>query len=267
MPEWIDVLACPVCGRPLSARAGGAGCPRGHHFDSARSGYLNLTPGRASGRVGDSADMVRAREAFLAAGHFEPIAAALAAAAPRATVVAEIGCGTGWYLQRVAAAAGAQVAIGLDLSKPAVDRAAKSLPDLRFAVADVQERVPLRDGAAGLVLSVFAPRPAAELARVTAAGATFLTAFANEDHLAALRDRAGLIGVHAGKLERLRAALVPAFEAGGNASVRRPITLTPADAAALVAMGPAARHGASAAGIEAPVEDVLSVTVASFVRR
>lgn len=267
VPDWIDLLACPVCREPLSPRAGGAGCPCGHHFDSARSGYLNLTGGRPSGRMGDSAAMARAREAFLAAGYYEPIAETLSAAAPRAAVVAEAGCGTGWYLQRVAAAAGSKIGIGFDLSKPAIDRAARRLPELRFAVADVQERVPLRDGTAGLVLSVFAPRPAAELTRVTAPGATFLAAFANADHLAALSASAGSIGVHPGKLERLTEALAPAFEAAGRATVRRAITLTPDDAAALVAMGPGARHGASVEGLAGPIDDVLSVTVASFRRR
>jgi len=64
-------------------------CRRGHAFDLARQGYLNLTVGSARHGSADTSTMVSAREQFLAAGHYRPIADELAASdsrrAPRGT--------------------------------------------------------------------------------------------------------------------------------------------------------------------------------------
>jgi 23S rRNA (guanine745-N1)-methyltransferase len=77
-------LRCPVCGDPLAETTAGTAralrCPRRHSFDVARQGYVNLLAGRAP-HTGDSAGMVAARADFLAAGHYDTVAAALAATA------------------------------------------------------------------------------------------------------------------------------------------------------------------------------------------
>ena len=69
----LDLLRCPVCGGALEEGEGVLRCGEGHSFDIARQGYVNLVPG-----PGDSAEMVEARDAFLAAGHFARLSAALA---------------------------------------------------------------------------------------------------------------------------------------------------------------------------------------------
>ena len=53
-------------------------CGEGHSFDVARQGYLSLLAGEGTPHAGDTAEMVAARERFLGAGHFEPLAEALA---------------------------------------------------------------------------------------------------------------------------------------------------------------------------------------------
>ena len=45
-PEVVRSLRCPVCHDPLSLTGGVRGplrCPRGHSFDQARQGYVQLT--------------------------------------------------------------------------------------------------------------------------------------------------------------------------------------------------------------------------------
>ena len=100
-------------------------CGRGHSFDIARQGYVNLMPGGARPGTADTAGMVAAREAFLGAGHYAPLArivADLAAHAVRAghpagrlgrsaaglpagtapgPCVLDAGAGTGYYLRAV----------------------------------------------------------------------------------------------------------------------------------------------------------------------
>jgi 23S rRNA (guanine745-N1)-methyltransferase len=271
-------LSCPVCGGPLSAAGGSARCGQGHSFDYARSGYLNLTrSGGGRPRAGDTAAMVEARAEFLDGGHYEPIAAAVAEAAadgagPAPRVLAEIGSGTGYYL-----AAAAQVlrargmkldcAVGFDLSKAAAARAARRHRELEFVVADVETAIPLRDSVADLVLSVFSPRPGAELGRMVRAGGELVVTFAGPRHLERLRERLGLIGVHEDKLGQLRERLRPWFDSVATAAVEYEIELDAEDARRLVEMGPNARHGFDPAALDGGLDDLVSVRVARFRRR
>jgi 23S rRNA (guanine745-N1)-methyltransferase len=269
-------LSCPVCGGPLAAADGSARCERGHSFDYARSGYLNLT--RATGaraRNGDTAAMVEARAEFLAAGHYRPIADAVVAAALAAELpagaLAEIGSGTGYYLDAAARVLrereqGLECAVGIDLSKPAAAHAARRHPDLEFVVADAEVRIPLGDSAATVVLSVFAPRPGAELGRVVRLGGELIVAFAGPRHLERLRERLDLIGIHEDKLERLSKRLEPWFDLASTTPVEYEIRLGAEDAGRLVLMGPNAWHGFDPAALEGEHTDLVSVLVSRFRR-
>ena len=75
----------------LPARSAGDGlsldgpvvrCPHGHGFDVARQGYVSLLTGSQAPGTADSTAMVAAREAFLGAGHFDPLAEAVARRLP-----------------------------------------------------------------------------------------------------------------------------------------------------------------------------------------
>lgn len=265
-------LLCPVCGGALADVDGSARCAEGHSFDYARSGYLNLTRQAGRARVGDTAAMVRARAELLASGHYDRLAAAVAhAASPAGGVVAEVGSGTGHYL--VAAVErmrergqDPECAFGFDLSKAAADHAARRHPELRFVVADVEAAIPLRDVTADVVLSVFAPRPAQELARVTRPGGELVAAFAAPRHLQRLRDRWGLMGVRPGKLEELTRRLWPWFEPASADAVEYEVELTEEDARRVVSMGPNAWHDHQLEHLDGPMVDHVSATVARFRR-
>jgi 23S rRNA (guanine745-N1)-methyltransferase len=285
-------LICPVCTAPLAERDGSAACAQGHSFDFARSGYLNLTrAGGGRSREGDTRPMLAAREEFLAAGHYELIADAVAERVAAAVAdqgaaadagppegdggpspfVVEIGSGTGYYLAAAIARLRkrgqlAATGLGIDLAKDAADLAARRHRDLGFVAADVQERIPVADGSVDAALSVFAPRPAAELARVIRPGGTLVVAFATPRHLAALRARLGLMDVHAGKLETLRGRLAPDFEPAGEELLERDLVLDRTAAANAVLMGPNARHAVDLTALDDGGADALSVRVAAFRR-
>ncbi len=59
------------------------GCRAGHRYDLARQGYLTLLGGGRPATAGDTAEMVAAREAFLAHGHYTPVVTALTEAVAR----------------------------------------------------------------------------------------------------------------------------------------------------------------------------------------
>ena len=82
-------------------------CGAGHSFDAAKQGYFNLLVGKGTVFEADTADMVAARFDFLSAGHYRPLAEAVAAAvaAPVSAgtpfTVLDAGTGTGHYLRAV----------------------------------------------------------------------------------------------------------------------------------------------------------------------
>ena len=78
MKDAASVLACPVCAEALTMRATDAVCPKGHAFDRARSGYLNLllSNKKRSAEPGDSPAMLHSRRAFLQGGFYDQMASA-----------------------------------------------------------------------------------------------------------------------------------------------------------------------------------------------
>lgn len=180
-------FACPVCGQALQFEEAVCLCPNGHRFDRAREGYVNLLPPGHNARAGDSPEMVRARRAFLSRGYYAPLAQALAraaaAAVPAGGVLLDAGCGEGYYTAQMAAACGGSVsAAGFDISKDAVKKAAKSCPAAQLAVGSIF-RMPVADGAADCLTSVFAPYCAEEFARVVRPGGHVLAVVPGKRHL------------------------------------------------------------------------------------
>ncbi|WP_422771815.1 putative RNA methyltransferase [Plantactinospora sp. WMMC1484] len=253
-PEVLRRLRCPVCGRPLAAVPPAAvvalRCPAGHSFDLARQGYVNLTAGRTT-HSGDSPAMVAAREEFLRAGHYDLISTALAdlastvaGEAPEAypELVVDAGAGTGRHLAAVLDALPAAAGLALDVSKPALRRAARAHPRAGAALCDTWRGLPLADGAAGLLLNVFAPRNGPEFHRVLRRDGALLVVTPAADHLGELVDLLGLLRVDPAKEARLAGSLAGHFSQGATATHRSTLRLDHAELRTLVGMGPSAWH-------------------------
>ena len=273
MLSRLPVLLCPVCRQDLQPVGdGGTGrvralaCRERHSFDAARQGYFNMLVGKGTAFESDTAEMVAARSAFLDAGHYRPLAQALARAAepalngPAPTVL-DSGTGTGHYLRAVLdylgdhlthrehgdgaggmdGAAGV-AAVGLDISKFALRRAAKLNPEAINLVGDVWQPLPLPDAAVDVVTVVFAPRNAAEFARVLKPTGRLIVVTPRADHLGEIASRAGMLGIDPGKDERLADALAGRFSPLSTQDIDVDLSLSPEDVANLALMGPAGHH-------------------------
>ncbi len=201
-PSLVARLTCPVCGSAMhtsddrrSLVCGGA---RTHCFDGGGGGYLPLAPRHPGG--GDARDAVRARSHFLNCGYYAPAREALCRLAadcfPTGGCLLDAGCGEGYY--SVALAAAGFAVMGFDLSRYAVDAAARRARAERlrqtppgvshtlFAVGSVFE-LPVRDACMDGAVNVFAPCAPAEFARVLRPGGKLIVAGAGEEHLMGLK--------------------------------------------------------------------------------
>ena len=264
----LPLLACPVCAGGLARPGGVVGCAAGHRYDVARQGYLTLLGPGSRLDTGDTADMVAARQEFLDAGHFDPLTAAVVAAAGDGPVL-ELGAGTGHHLRAVVERR-AVVGLAVDSSKIAARRAARVHARVGAVVADAWSRLPVRDGAVGTVLNVFAPRDRDELVRVLRPGGRVVIVTPTPEHQQELRARIGLLDVDADKADRLARALSPALTPIDRTPVRHVMRLTRADVDRLIRMGPSAYHlpadrrAAAVRALEELTEVTLAVTVSVF---
>ncbi|MBG6067998.1 putative RNA methyltransferase [Micromonospora ureilytica] len=287
-PRILDRLRCPVCGEPLTEATAGTTsalrCLRRHSFDIARQGYVNLLTGRAP-HVGDTAEMVAARADFQAAGHYDVISAALVDAATEAVgrlratptpdvgaypLVVDAGAGTGRYLGAVLAALPDAVGLALDVSKPALRRAARAHPRAAAALADTWQRLPLADASTAVLLNVFAPRNGTEFHRVLDPAGTLLVVTPDTDHLAELVDALDLLRVDPDKADRVADSLGGHFTLVSSAGHRAELALTRPEVATVVGMGPSAWHtdpvalATRLAALPEPVRVTVAVRVDAY---
>ena len=277
LDQVVRYLVCPYCGNPMTSAAGSLRCETGHTFDIARQGYVSLLPAGWRGDAGDTAAMVQARERFLTAGHFGPVTTRLVALAEQLRpespgCVVDLGAGTGHYLAAVLERLTDRAGLALDVSKPALRRAARAHPRVGAVACDIWHGLPIADAAAAVVLNVFAPRNAPELARILHPSGRLLVVTPTGRHLDELVAALGLVTVDRHKPQRLAAQLGSSFVQLDQQDVTATLRLSHADVEALVAMGPSARHtdaavlGERIGQLPEHTEVTLSVTVGVFRR-
>jgi 23S rRNA (guanine745-N1)-methyltransferase len=239
-------LACPVCHEHLTATEKSVSCLNGHSFDVAKEGYVNLLSGKAlTGMQGDSTDMVKARQAFLSSGHYQPLAAKVSqlVAAEHPKAIADFGCGEGYYLGQVKGHDGLSSArmYGSDISKSAIVTASRQYLGIQFMVADTNQFIPLRDNSIKVGLCIFAPRNPEEFARVLDSEGCLIVVIPGPNHLGNIRDKFGLIGIEQDKTDKLIQRL-PQFRLQSREEVTIDMLLDRPSLANLLEMTPNARH-------------------------
>jgi 23S rRNA (guanine745-N1)-methyltransferase len=178
------------CRLPLSRMDRRVVCARGHSFDIARSGYLNLLQpqDRRSKDPGDSAAAVAGRRRVYDLGIAEPLLHAIAevSGATAGDAVLDAGCGDGYYLGNLTTLRRCR-GHGVDISIPAVDAAARRYAECEWVVANADRFVPYADKSFSLVLSITARMNPPEFHRVLCPGGRLVVALPAPDDLVELR--------------------------------------------------------------------------------
>ncbi|SEK81318.1 23S rRNA (guanine745-N1)-methyltransferase [Ruminococcus sp. YRD2003] len=188
----MSVLICPVCGEMLENTGKSYICPKRHSFDIARSGYVNLLLSKHTGKAvhGDNKLMVQARRVFLNKGYYAPLCEAVCEEtlkyAKNSSAVLDAGCGEGFYTSNIRASFDrSDIAVkmyGIDISKVAVEYAAKRDKSVRFAAASVFH-LPVASGSCDMLVTMFAPYCGEEYSRVLKKSGVMIMAIPAENHL------------------------------------------------------------------------------------
>lgn len=277
----FQALACPLDGDPLTQAEGVWCCAAGHSFDIAKQGYVNLLPvqKKRSNDPGDSKAMVAARQRFLNAGYYQPIAEATSHAAlsgaPENMPLSclDAGCGEGYYLRQLAQAASDTALlelVGLDISKWAVMAAAKQSRQKEQSrqqdrdqpttwVVGSNANLPVQSATLDRLLCMFGFPVMSEFARVLKPGGVLLQVEAGSNHLRELRE----IIYPTLKPERNGELTVPeGFTSQAAESVSYSLTLNGKEAIAdLLAMTPHLYRASAEGRARAAALETLAVSV------
>lgn len=188
------IFTCPVCGKALDTAGNSYKCAGGHSFDLARSGYVNLLLSKHIGKTvhGDNKLMVRARREFLEKGYYQPLRDALCKAVREnfdGGVLLDAGCGEGYYTSAVAETLGGAAEVyGIDISKIAVEFAAKRRDGVHYAAGSVFH-IPVADASSDALITLFSPYCGEEFRRVLRDGGVMIMAIPSTDHLWELKQK------------------------------------------------------------------------------
>lgn len=188
----MSLFLCPICVKPLTRGETSYTCPNRHSYDIAAAGYTHLLPANKKNSLqpGDDKGMVASRSAFLSKGYYAPLRRALCelslSLSTESVTVFDSGCGEGYYtagIYEALCAAGRKVQIaGIDISKFAVQRAAKKVKSGEFAVASAYH-LPVGNGKCDLLINCFSPLALEEFHRVLKSGGYFFYVVPGANHL------------------------------------------------------------------------------------
>lgn len=189
----MSIIICPNCKSLLHQVEKTVRCPKGHSFDFAKQGYLNLLLAnqKKTNNPGDNKIMLNAREDFLSNGYFdfliEGIESSINSYERFSTAdggkihLLDLGCGTGFYTRNFFKQRNFQK-IGIDISKIGIAKAAIKDKDSTYIVGSVFN-VPVADNSVDLLLNIFAPLHLKELKRVLKSGGYFVKVIPTSNHM------------------------------------------------------------------------------------
>lgn len=180
---FFMLLLCPKCKQALQKIEHSYCCEQHHTYDIAKSGYTSLLLTNKK-TTGDNKEMVQARTRFLQHAYYAPLQKRLCELLQEKnpSVVVDAGCGEGYYTNAFQQALPMSNIYGFDLSKHALQQAAKAKSGVTYAVASIAD-VPLPNACADVVVSVFAPVFDKEIARILKRGGVLIKVEPGPKHL------------------------------------------------------------------------------------
>lgn len=181
------LFRCPLCHGRMTAGETSLRCEAGHDFALSKKGYADFCPAAKAGTYDDA--LFDSRSRFIAGGFYyeliERLRALLDRYAPAGPVL-DAGCGEGSFLKAILPDPSARACLGLDLSRPGVQRAARGGGGWLWAVGDLS-RLPLAEGSMAAILNILSPANYPEFSRVLLPGGVVLKVVPGERYLHEVR--------------------------------------------------------------------------------
>jgi len=180
---------CPVCSGHLSRVINTYVCAKNHSFDLSKEGYVNLLLSNQKNSLnpGDSQEMIQARRGFLEKGFYDFIAKKLTDTIKKNVdlkkplSIIDIGCGEGYYLNKIMLKIPGQ-ACGVDISKSAIQKAAKKYPEITWAIA-TSFHLPITEKTQNLIINTFSPLCFEEFIRIAEDKGKLICVMPASEHL------------------------------------------------------------------------------------
>jgi len=237
--QHAALFCCPLCHSPMIARETSLRCEGGHDFALSKKGYVDFCPTARAGAYDD--ELFDSRSRFIAGGFYGEMLAALRALwmeyAPVGPLL-DAGCGEGSFLKVLAPDPVQGTALGLDLSRPGIQRAARGGGGWLWAVGDLS-RLPLRSGSMAAIVNILSPANYPEFSRVLLPGGVVLKVVPGERYLSELRALArDRLRREAYSNERVVKLFEERFRVLEQREICRTYPLSPGQAADLAVMTP-----------------------------
>lgn len=180
------MLICPVCGNRLRKDGRVYTCEKGHSYDVAKEGYVNLLRSSKNGDlIGDDKISARMRRDFLNKGYYAPLMEELCRIfADKKGNVLDICCGEGYYTSALGENPNLNV-FGFDIAREMVRLAAKRGKGTYF-VANMAN-IPIAEESMDYCIHLFAPFNEAAFAKVLKDGGRLYTVIPGRFHLWGLK--------------------------------------------------------------------------------
>ena len=180
------MLICPICAGQVARNGAVLRCDKGHSFDIAKEGYVNLLRTNKSGdRIGDDKLSARSRRDFLNKGYYAPLKDALCRLfGDKSGSVLDICCGEGYYTSALGENPNLQV-FGFDISREMVRLAAKR-GGASYFVANLAS-IPVAEESFDYAVHLFAPFQEASFHKLLKPGGKLYTVIPGSHHLYGLK--------------------------------------------------------------------------------
>ena len=185
--DQTALFRCPLCHGVLTSGETSLRCEKGHDFSISKKGYVDFCPAARAGAYDDA--LFDSRSRFIAGGFYgeliENLRKLLDKYAPDGPIL-DAGCGEGSFMQAICPDPPTRPCIGLDLSRPGIQRAARGGGGWLWAVGDLS-RLPLKDGSMAAILNILSPANYPEFGRVLRPGGAVLKVVPGERYLQEVR--------------------------------------------------------------------------------